>query len=174
MGRSSGIGFRVFPADSTKSNCQAVGRKKNETLKSILMEIEKRLGAFWRNVVRALMHFWPRSVQLDAYDHAPSYRRGTQGQLLATKGGERVAAKEYNSGARPRCAVVSFASSDGIPKAPEAGMKMADARRMEDVTERRVLPSVAFRASPSAPYASTPAVAMIQEQNRGRRANCQA
>ena len=137
-------------------------RKKNKTLKCSRSEVEKRLGAYWRNVIRVRAHFAPGKIQFDAYDHTPFYRRENQGEMLAPKGADQVTAKEDNAGAKPRFAVAIFASSDGVPRAPEVMMKGVGPERMADLATHRIPANITFRVSPSASYDSASTMDMVQ------------
>ena len=139
-------------------------RKKNKTLKCSRSEVEKRLGAYWRNVIRVRAHFAPGKIQFGAYDHTPFYRRENQGKMLAPKGADQVTAKEDNAGAKSRFTVVLFASSDGVPRAPEVMMKGVGPERMTDLATHRIPSNITFRVSPSASYDSASTMDMVQEK----------
>ena len=143
---------------------QIVKRAKNHTVKCSASEIERRLGAFWRNIIRVRVHFAPEEIKVDAFDHTPVYRRMNKGKMLATLGAEQVGAKEDNAGEKSRFTVILYASSDGVPKAPEVLMKGSDPARMKDIQLARLPTNISFRVSPSATYDAGTSMEMIRDK----------
>ena len=139
-------------------------RKKNCTAKCSSKEIERRLGAYWRNVIRVRAHFLPETVQFDAYDHTPIYRRENAGKMVAPVGAERVGAVEDNSGDKARHTVVLFSSTDGCAKSPEVMFKATDPSRIRDIDWGRAPANVSVRFSPSATYDAGATKEMLKEK----------
>ena len=50
-------------------------KQKNWAMKIGHADALKKLGAFWRNIVKVRARYPEKRIQTDAYDHAPFWRR---------------------------------------------------------------------------------------------------
>ena len=94
----------------------------------------RRLGAYWRNVIRIRADFAPQKIDFDAYDPTPLHRRENKNELVATVGGGRVGAKEDNAGEQARHTAILYSSSDGVSNSPEVRFKATGPGSIMDIT----------------------------------------
>ena len=138
-------------------------RKKNITIKATSAEIQRRLGCFWRNVIR--FRAWcGGKCDFDAFDHTPFYRRMNDGRVVAEIAQKNVGAKEDNAGNHARFTVVLFSSNDGTMKSPEVLFKAKDPRMLRDLPMAKIPTNLSIRFTSTATYDEESTIAMVCEK----------
>ena len=96
-----------------------VVRSKNWTQSIGYTDAIRKLGAFWRNVIRIRCHFAGVRIEIDAYGRSPFWRRMASQKTVAFAGERAVAVVDDAQGDRGRYTVVAPSAADITNKFPE-------------------------------------------------------